>query len=115
MRVRLREAMSWPALAQICMYPHDHTRFDDHVIRVAQLIKLGAKLYPAPRAVIADLACGDATIGRALEPETLLLGDFAPGYPICGPIEETLTQVDHADLWIFTEIVEHLDPASGRG
>jgi hypothetical protein len=109
MRVRLREAMSWDSLSHICQVPHDHTKFDDHVIRVAQLIRMGAKLYPEPRGVIADLACGDAAIGRALKPDLLILGDFAPRYPIEGPIEETLHQVEHADLWVFTEIAEHLD------
>jgi hypothetical protein len=59
--------------------------------------------------VIADLSCGDAVIGRTLAPQRLILGDFAPGYEICGPIEETVYRIPQVGMFILSETLEHLD------
>lgn len=117
MRVRLRPAWSEAELREFCPVPHDHTHWADHIVRVQDTIALAHELAPHPQ-VIADLSCGDAAIPRALAGMTgdnpslgpsLILGDFAPGYEITGMIEQTVTQVTDADLWIFSETAEHLD------
>lgn len=119
-RVRLRPAYDEAQLAELYPVPHDHTRWPDHIVRVDQTIALARDLAPDAK-VIADLSCGDAAIARELagaaaahgEQVQLILGDYAPGYEITGPIEETLTQVKRADLWIISETVEHLDDPDG--
>jgi hypothetical protein len=107
MRIRLRPAHTWDRLREICAEPHAHAFWPDHRLRVAQTIALIRELGIPD--VIADLSCGDAAIGRALAPQQLILGDFAPGYEICGPIEETIQQIPHVGLFICSETIEHLD------
>src|SRR5213076_938668 len=108
MRMRLRPAYSEAELAELYPVPHDHTRWPDHLLRVAETIKLARELVPEPL-VVADLSCGDAAIARALDAEITILGDLAPGYEITGPIERTILPVPSADLFICSETVEHLD------
>lgn len=117
MRVRLHPPHTEEYLRELYAVPHNHTRWEDHLVRVEKTIELAHALAPDPR-VIADLSCGDAAISQALagmasEKPQVILGDYAPGYEITGPIEETLTKVDHADLWIISETVEHLDDPDG--
>lgn len=118
-RIRLRAAHGEQALAMLYEAPHDHTRWPDHVERVAATIELGRDLvarHGQPR-VIADLSCGDATIARTLAAEAaaaggaarVILGDLAPGYEITGPIEQTLREITQAGLFVCTETIEHLD------
>lgn len=121
MRVRLRPAHSPAELAELYAVPHQHERWPDHQLRVAETIGLGRELmdlgeYPA---VIADLSCGDAAIPRGLisysraPAKRAILGDFAPGYEIQGPIEQTLDQITHVGMFICSETIEHLnDPDS---
>ena len=112
MRIRLRPAYSPEELAALYPQPHNHTRWPDHLARVQETIKVALDLYQSPGGVIADLSCGDATTPRAVASERdaeLILGDFAPGYEITGPVEQTITQVTHADLFICCETIEHLD------
>lgn len=105
--------------------PHDHTRWKDHLIRVEETIKLGKQLLggdvftDARFPVIADLSCGDAAIARGLgtvhsskpgETSKLILGDFAPGYSLTGPIEQTIHEIPvSVDLFILSETLEHLE------
>lgn len=107
MRIRLRPAYTLEQLRGIYPQPHDHTRWPDHLIRVDRTIELARKM--GVPGVVADLSCGDAAIGRALAPETLILGDFAPGYPITGPVEDTIELLPHVGMYICSETVEHLD------
>lgn len=114
MRIRLRPAHCPAELAALYPVPHGHARWPDHVERVARTISFARGFYPAGsdgcRGVIADLSCGDAAIARALGPAArVLLGDIAAGYEICGPIEQTVALVSHADLWLLCETAEHLD------
>lgn len=107
MRVRLNPALSHTELAELCAAPHDHTLWPDHRLRVSQTVALARELgVPAAGA---DLSCGDAAIGRALAPQRLILGDIAPGYEICGPIELTIRELEHVELFICCETIEHLD------
>jgi hypothetical protein len=122
-RVRLREAHAAEQLAAMYPRPHDHTRWADHVERVEKTIGFGKAMiddHGWPPASIADLSAGNAAIARALAAHitgrwghprgvNLILGDYAPGYPIAGPIEQTIDAVDHCDLFVCTETIEHLD------
>lgn len=115
MRVRLRPAWTPAELAAIYAEPHDHCAWGyGHDIRVTQTIALAAWLADmAPAAtLVADLSCGNAVIPRAIPSRSgrqLLLGDYAPGYPIVGPLEDTLPRLEPVDLYICSETLEHLD------
>ena len=113
MRIRLRPAPNEMEMALLYPMPHQHTRWPDHIIRVRETIRMAEELLP-PGAVVADLSCGDAAIARnlaATHGAILILGDYAHGYPIQGPIEETVLRVapDSVDLWVLSETLEHLD------
>lgn len=106
-RERLRPAYEPDTLGKYYATPHRHFGNADHRLRVAVTIQL-AKAVGAVDSV-ADLACGDSAIASAVMAPRRVLGDFAPGYPICGPIEETIHRIDPVDLFICTETIEHLD------
>lgn len=111
MITRLRPAHSPEVLAAMYAVPHDHTRWADHMSRVAQTIAWARELLPAP-ASVADLSCGDAAIPLALAAchGRVVLGDLAPGYEVTGPIEETVEDLDPGvDLFVCCETLEHLD------
>ena len=107
-RVRLRPAHSPADLARIYARPHDHTRWADHLVRVAVTAQFAHQLCGRV-ARAADLSCGDGTILGALDVGERFFGDFAPGHEFTGPIEETLGQIPDVDLLICTETLEHLD------
>jgi hypothetical protein len=97
-------------LAEIYATPHDHSRWEDHKLRVGVTIEV-ARWFTrcGDVASAADLSCGDAAIIKALDVEYEFLGDYAPGYEFAGPIEETLEQIPPVDLFICSESIEHLD------
>lgn len=110
MRVRLRDYPSAVELARLYAVPHDHTRWDDHLLRVEMSIAL-CRTVVRTYWQVADLAAGDAAIARALETSHqthTTLGDLAPGWELTGPIEETLSRIDPQDLLICSETLEHL-------
>jgi hypothetical protein len=114
-RVQLRPPPTRPELDRMYAGPHQHAAWADHRIRVDVTVALG-RHFLKPFSVIADLSCGDAAIAQRLAAPLkarTILGDYAPGYPITGPIELTAACVDQgeADLWICCETLEHLsDP-----
>lgn len=118
-RVRTRPAYTEEQLKELYATPHDHTQWPDHIQRVQQTIQQGRALlrhYPFDCVTIADLSCGDATIATALAEDVcchdLILGDYAPGYPIEGPIERTIENLPGewgVDLFVCCETLEHLD------
>jgi len=119
-RTRLRPAHDPAVLALLYAVPHRHDRWPDHVARVQATVSLGRELIAdtGPPEVIADLSCGDAAITRALAADAdvtprVILGDIAPGYEFCGPVEKTLLMVRDVDLFICTETIEHLDDPDG--
>jgi len=107
-RVRLRPAHDEATLAEIYAAPHDHTRWEDHRVRVAVTAAF-ARTCAGEVQRAADLSCGDGTILRAIQAEEHILGDFAPGYPITGPLEETIDRIDPVDVFVCCETLEHLD------
>jgi hypothetical protein len=106
-------------LALIYSEPYDHTRWDDHVVRVRTTIAFGTLLARSLDgcASITDLSCGDGAIAAGIAdelafdgtPPTVTLGDYVPGWSLCGPIEETIGKIDPCDLFILSETLEHLD------
>jgi hypothetical protein len=106
-RQRLRPAHSPEELAEIYARPHDHTQWQDHVVRVEATIDL-AQTFEHVRSA-ADLSCGSGAVLGALDVPTKYFGDFASGYRYTGPIEQTIEQIPSVDLFINTETLEHLD------
>lgn len=107
-RVRLRPAYTAEELATLYATPHNHSRWGDHRVRVALTAQM-THLLAGPIATAADLSCGDATILKALNVGTRYLGDFAPGYPLTGPIDDTIDEIPLVDLYVCCETLEHLD------
>ena len=108
MRVRLRPRYTDEELATIYAVPHDHTHWKDHLLRVDATAQMARWLYSGSGPVV-DLSCGDGACASQVGAEEIVLGDFAPGYPITGPIEETIHHVPHADVFLLCETLEHLD------
>lgn len=115
--VRLRPEHSAEALAEMYARPHDTARFGRGTqMRVVETIVFARSVWPDLHEwSIADLACGDARIARALSVDPIL-GDLAPGYAFTGPIEETLfglgamcIATGKVDLFVLSETLEHLD------
>lgn len=109
-RLRLRDAYSEAALAAMYARPHDSERYGRGTeMRVEMTIAFADAVWPViPNRVLADLMCGDGRIAKALAMEPIL-GDIAPGYPICGPIEDTVSNLPDVDLFVLSEALEHLD------
>jgi hypothetical protein len=109
MRTRLRPAYGADDLSRIYSTPHCHSRWADHRIRVAVTTEIARWVATEQDCrTAADLSCGDAAITKVLGLPTTL-GDYAPGYPITGPIEDTIHQIDPVDLFVCSETLEHLD------
>lgn len=109
-RRRLRPAWPPEELARIYATPHDHTRWDDHRLRVAVTVEVGRWMTRRGDVhTVADLSCGDAAVATRLGADATVLGDYAPGYPVTGPLEETLPALDAVDLYVCAETLEHLD------
>lgn len=110
MRQRLRPKWSEEELAEIYKTPHRHDLWVDHQVRVRQTIAVG-QVYADAANTITDLSTGDSAIptGLATKGQQLILGDFAPKYPIVGPIEQTIDTISKTDLFVLSETLEHLD------
>lgn len=107
-RVRLRPAYGLDELSRIYAVPHDHTRWQDHVVRVAATAALARSCAGAVRRA-ADLSCGDGAVLQAIDARERLFGDFAPGYRFTGPIEATIDEIPPVDVFVCCETLEHLD------
>lgn len=108
---RLREKHSEETLKKIYATPHDHAIYGrGHGIRVAVTMNIAEDMaYQLQANTVADLSCGNGAIAKSLALNGTVLGDFAPGYQICGPLEETIEQIHPVDLYICSETLEHLD------
>lgn len=110
-RVRLRPRHPEDELARLYAAPHDHTRWADHLLRVEVTTRVAQWMVDQHGcASAADLSCGDGAVLRDLTGvPRKIYGDLAPGYPLTGPIEETLGKISNVDLFICSETLEHLD------
>jgi hypothetical protein len=88
---------------------YDHCRWDDHYHRVAHTAALLAGMQPGSAA---DLSCGDGAITAGLTCP-LYLGDITPGWPLCGPIEDTIGQIPQVDVFVCSETLEHVENPGG--
>lgn len=117
---RLRDYPTPTELSAMYAKPHDHTVFPDHAERVAATIELGkqfiADTWPDREHIsIADLSCGNAAIveGVRRPGDSVLLGDFAPGYLFTGPLETTIKGMPSVQLFVCCETLEHVaDPVA---
>jgi len=108
-RERLRPVWPDDELARLYAEPHDHHRWGDHEIRVDATIALGQRLAGPGVVSAADLSCGNGSILSAMPATLRYFGDFAPGYDITGPIEQTVDLIPPVDLFVCSETIEHLD------
>lgn len=110
---RVRPAHDDASLERIYSAPHDHRRYGNgHHLRVETTKVMARWMREARNMVsVADLSCGNGEIALSLglPPHNVILGDYAPGYPHTGPLEETLSKIREVDLYICSETLEHLD------
>lgn len=106
---RLRPKWSDAELAKIYARPHDHRKWRDHHLRIGVTTAVAVWMADAGLGSAADLSCGNGAVLNAVKSTTKFYGDFAPGYTYTGPIEETIDQIPHVDLFICCETLEHLD------
>lgn len=107
---RLRPKHSQEFLDKLYSEPHDHWLYGrGHGLRVQTTQIIAKDMAREVFAVsVADLSCGNGEIAKALNLLTFL-GDYAPGYKINGPLEETLDKIPEVSLYICSETLEHLD------
>jgi hypothetical protein len=109
-RQRCRPAYTQDELLEIYQTPHDHTRWENHIVRVQATIDLGMAFLTPDDVTCADLSCGDAKVAKGLfNKEMCYLGDFAAGYEFQGPIEGTINLIPEVDVFFLCETLEHLD------
>lgn len=108
-RLRTRPAYSQAELAKIYSRPWEmDPSWSDHALRHAATLWVAGQVC-ADATTAADLSCGDGHFSRLMGWLEWTLGDFAPGYPHCGPIEATIDEIDPVDVFFLTETLEHLD------
>ena len=105
--MRLRPAYTQAQLADVYARPHQHSRWEDHRLRVQMTIAFASWFGNIES--IADLSAGDAAIINAIPAKTRYIGDFAPGYEFTGAIDDTIELIPKVDLFICSETIEHLD------
>jgi hypothetical protein len=107
-RERLRPGYDPEKLSEIYAKPHDHRAWTDHLVRVETTKVLATHALGSIHSA-ADLSCGNGAIVDALGAAEVYHGDYAPGYPITGPIEDTVEQIPYVDAFVCSETIEHLD------
>jgi hypothetical protein len=124
-RVQLREFHTPERLAEIYAKPYDHTRWEDHKIRVARTIEIATEFgdgYWWQDGI--DLSCGDGAILDELRSNLTVqkayFGDMVqmagpPWLDVIGPIETTLPahirERGRYNLFVCSETLEHVqDP-----
>jgi hypothetical protein len=109
---RLRPAYTEKELAKIYSIPHDSNRWSDHIQRVERSISF-IKENCGIISSAADLSCGNGKILDSMDCKIKFYGDYAPAYPLCGHIDETIKEIGVVDLFICSETIEHLDDPVG--
>jgi 2-polyprenyl-3-methyl-5-hydroxy-6-metoxy-1,4-benzoquinol methylase len=124
-RRQLRPFWSDEELPTIYPAMYDHTRWDDHKVRVARTVEIVTDWWDQSAWYDGiDLTCGDGAILRALQANGVVLkayyGDlvFADHLDIIGKVENTMPSETYPmdsdrrwDLYICSETLEHVrDP-----
>jgi hypothetical protein len=111
MRARLRPL---PDLDGTYPTLHDHRLYGSgHDIRARITVALGGwVLADLGGGAVADLSAGSGSIATQIAPGAVL-GDYAPGHPIRGPISQTIHMLEPVALLVCTETLEHLDDPDG--
>lgn len=112
MRTQLRPFYPTAKLDDVYAEVYDHTRWPDHVERVAETARiLDAFAAEVDAHTVADLSCGDgAILTQSTHPWThRITGD----YTTTGPIETAIHDLPAVDMFVCSETIEHLaDPDS---
>lgn len=98
-----------PDRAKFYAEPHDHRRYGHGHHMRCELTKTIAREYSHGMESVADLSCGNGYLAKSLCLKRTVLGDFAPGYELHGPIEETIHKLQPVDMFICSETIEHLE------
>ena len=111
---QLRPFYAPEELAAIYTRPYDHTRWEDHIIRVSVTTHIGRWMRDHVHASsAADLSCGDGAILRGLDLEDSLYGDLvaAPHVTWVGNLTDTVINGEGllVDLYILSETLEHVE------
>jgi hypothetical protein len=99
-------------LARLYGRTYDHTRWPDHIERVAETTRLLDEFAAAMGSVsVADLSCGDGAIvnGSRHPWARRVLGDLTT----TGPIETAVRDLEPVDLFVCSETIEHVDDPDG--
>lgn len=116
-RWKLREPHDDADLALVYDHQYDHTRWEDHKRRITytrDFVDNAIWMWGGIHTV-ADLSCGDGAITKKLVEAgfDVTLGDFHPGWPIQGKIEDTIETIPNVDLFICSETLEHVKDPDG--
>lgn len=109
MRKRLRPAHAEAELRELYRHPHDHRHWPDHVMRVEVTTAVARATAGMVLHSAADLSCGNGAVLEGTPAIERYFGDYAPGWPITGPIESTIDEIPDVDMFICCETLEHLD------
>lgn len=108
MRKQLRPFYTPEQLAQVYDHTYDHSLWADHRERIAKTINV-LDWFAAEQDAksVADLSCGDGAIvyGSTHEWDLRVMGD----YTSTGPIEETILDCPHVDMFLLSETLEHVE------
>lgn len=110
-RKRLRPKYSDQELLLLYSYDHDHSLFEDHVLRVDMTLSVAQQFLNSKDRTAADLSCGDGYILDNLSFDHKYYGDFKYSEKLhfIGPIERTIEECPSVDVFICCETLEHLD------
>jgi hypothetical protein len=110
---RCRPEYSPEELAEVYAEPWSfNPEWEDHILRREATVEMMNR-HLQPGLTVADLSCGDGYLAEQRPDLIWTLGDYAPGWPVTGPIELTLPEIPTQDVLVSTETLEHLnDPSS---
>lgn len=107
MRKQLRPFYTPSEYARVYNQTYNHTYWSDHVERVNKTIDVLDYFADWTESeTVADLSCGDGAIvnGSAHPWREKILGD----YTSTGPIEEAIREINHVDMFVLSETLEHI-------